>query len=195
MGDEVEEMMAEPENVGLKAKPTRRRTKKHVPTISGTHIGGAESLSRKNQREHPDHYGIMLLSNIFSMHGLLMLPIRLVVYPLEMYLKKGQVQDRPMAKIQDGEAYSSIYDECSEKSQGHMKHPSDERLLTRHQRRGTKAVPLDARHLASDCAIERELFFVCMKQSHTQVDVHKCDKQQSSLRKCVRSMEKTCQSA
>lgn len=186
----------------------RRRTtiKKVLPTVSdggqNAFVAGVEGLSKKNAEKHEGQPTAFRMFHTLITRGVLMIPAMTALAPLEFMRRrsdqkhlervaakkelqaKGLVEDpveQEVVKsttVWDMDGYEGP--NMNDKSAAPADYEKPE-----HRIKSMKGERLNARHFSSNCAIELELFKVCLKDRFHSGN--KCSDLRENFKKCQES--------
>lgn len=199
------EPTTQPKSETTKTGKRRKTTiKKLVPTVSSNgFIGGCETLVAKNQKEHPQNTFLQAFT-CFMRAPILAIPYAIALAPMEMmrYLsdskhkksldgKKALMAETPaevpvtpaLPVVKSSTAWDGEYDKAAKDvnntNQAPLDYDKNEFRL-----KSMKAEKLSSRHLASNCAVELELFKVCLKDRFHSGTKNQCRDLLDDFKKC-----------
>lgn len=169
-----------------KTKKARRTTvRKVMPIMSENgHVQGPESLNTKRKglpnTESKSWMQEFRFTNVFTM------PLRAYTNARDLVAgdpeEKRRIQREEEAKKKPSS--TSAWDNPYGANETHMKQanaPSDY-SMNEHNLKSMKAEKLSARHMRSSCAVERELFYMCLKERKREGN--NCVDKQQAFRRC-----------
>lgn len=173
--NDVDEFIQKPRKIQTRRK--KNTTKKYVPTIGGGgHVAGAESTLKKNLQREP-HWAATWLD-----------PWSLLTKPLDLVVGNGNKRSTP-AKIADVKNPPTSWDVQFDDRKQHVAASAPVDYNRNEDRlKSIKAERLSMRHFRSNCAVELEIFKVCLKDRfHNNTN---CDDYQDKFRACQEEMVK-----
>jgi hypothetical protein len=144
-----------------KSRPKMKRrstTKKYVMTVGASgHVAGVESMQQKKKHSKNNEISRVSQFPLFN-------PWVLITKPLELLANRAQPLAEKKDPLNPSVASKTIWDAEIDNEKKAWDHASPESYNSNEARRKShKAEKLSARHFSSSCAVERELFQVCLK--------------------------------